>query len=114
MARQRSGKSKTAPTPPVVHPNAAGIDLGATEIFVAVPADRDESPIRSFQTFTQDLYALADWLQQCGIQTVAMESTGVYWVPLFQILARSSTSNRPVCRPTVSQKSVEYGRGQYQ
>jgi transposase len=86
MARKRSGKSKTAPMPPMVHPDAAGIDIGATEIFVAVPADRDQSPVRSFQTFTQDLYALADWLQQCGIRTVAMESTGVYWIPLFQIL----------------------------
>lgn len=86
MAKKRSGKSKAAPIPPVVHPDAAGIDIGATEIFVAVPVDRDQSPVRSFQTFTQDLCALADWLQQCGIQTVAMESTGVYWIPLFQIL----------------------------
>lgn len=86
MARKRSGKSKAAPIPPVVHPDAAGIDIGATEIFVAVPVDRDQSPVRSFQTFTQDLCALADWLQQCGIHTVAMESTGVYWIPLFQIL----------------------------
>jgi len=86
MAKKRSGKSKAAPIPPVVHPNASGVDIGATEIFVAVPADRDQSPVRSFQTFTQDLCALADWLQRCGIQTVAMESTGVYWIPLFQIL----------------------------
>ncbi len=86
MAKKRRGKSKAAPIPPVVHPDAAGIDIGATEIFVAVPVDRDQSPVRSFQTFTQDLCALADWLQQCGIQTVAMESTGVYWIPLFQIL----------------------------
>ena len=86
MVKKRSGKSKAAPIPPVVHPDAAGIDIGATEIFVAVPVDRDESPVRSFQTFTQDLCALADWLQQCGIQTVAMESTSVYWIPLFQIL----------------------------
>jgi transposase len=86
MAKKRRGNSKTAPVPAIVHPNAAGIDIGATEIFVAVPADRDHSPVRSFQTFTQDLYTLADWLQQCGIQTVAMESTGVYWIPLFQIL----------------------------
>jgi transposase len=86
MARKRSGKPKAAPIPPMVHPDAAGIDIGATEIFVAVPVDRDPSPVRSFKTFTQDLYALADWLEQCGIQTVAMESTGVYWIPLFQIL----------------------------
>jgi transposase len=71
---------------PVMRPNAAGIDIGATEIFVAVPQDRDVQPIRSFPTFTQDLYRLVDWLKQCRIKTVAMESTGVYWIPLFQIL----------------------------
>ena len=62
------------------------MDIGATEIFVAVPADRAAENVRSFPTFTQDLYALADWWRQCGIHTVAMESTGVYWIPLFQIL----------------------------
>ena len=69
-----------------MRPDAAGIDIGATEIFVAVPADRVAENVRSFPTFTQDLYLLADWLEQCGIKTVAMESTGVYWIPLFQIL----------------------------
>jgi transposase len=53
---------------------------------VAVPADRDPENVRSFPTFTQDLYRLADWLKSCGIETAAMESTGVYWIPLFQIL----------------------------
>src|SRR3989454_1107802 len=71
---------------PVMRPNAGGIDIGATEIFVAVPADRDTESVRSFPTFTEDLHALADWLQQCRVDTVAMESTGVYWIPLFQIL----------------------------
>jgi transposase len=71
---------------PVMRPDAAGIDIGATEIFVAVPADRARENVRSFPTFTQDLYGLADWLKQCGIRTAAMESTGVYWIPLFQIL----------------------------
>ena len=71
---------------PVMLPDAAGIDIGATEIFVAVPADRAAENVRSFPTFTQDLYALADWLALCGVRTVAMESTGVYWIPLFQIL----------------------------
>ena len=71
---------------PVMRPDAAGIDIGATEIFVAVPAGRAAENVRSFPTFTQDLYALADWLKQCGVKTVAMESTGVYWIPLFQIL----------------------------
>jgi transposase len=69
-----------------MRPNAGGIDIGATEIFVSVPADRDAESVRSFPTFTQDLHALVDWLQQCRIDTVAMESTSVYWIPLFQIL----------------------------
>jgi transposase len=71
---------------PVMRPNAGGIDIGATEVFVAVPADRDSETVRSFPTFTQDLYELADWLQRCRVDTVAMESTSVYWIPLFQIL----------------------------
>jgi len=69
-----------------MRPNAAGIDIGATEIFVAVPADRDTDSVRSFPSFTEDLHRLADWLQVCRVDTVAMESTGVYWIPLFQIL----------------------------
>jgi hypothetical protein len=71
---------------PVLNPDAAGIDIGATEIYVAVPADRDPEPVRIFATFTQDLHEFADWLQQCHVRTVAMESTGVYWIPLMQIL----------------------------
>src|SRR5262249_33321998 len=71
---------------PVLHPDAAGIDVGAREIFVAVPADRDAEPVRSFATFTRDLNSLADWLQACGIRSAAMESTSVYWIPLHQIL----------------------------
>lgn len=87
MARKRKESSKTSQTAmPVMRPDAAGIDIGATEIFVAVPADRVTENVRSFPTFTQDLYATADWLKACRIQTVAMESTGVYWIPLFQIL----------------------------
>jgi transposase len=87
MAKKRKKDAKTNnATLPVMRPDAAGIDIGATEIFVAVPANRTNENVRSFPTFTQDLYVLADWLKQCGIQTVAMESTGVYWIPLFQIL----------------------------
>ena len=67
-------------------PNAAGIDIGASSHFVAVPVDRDELPVREFLSFTEDLYALADWLTVCGVDTVAMESTGVYWIPLFELL----------------------------
>jgi hypothetical protein len=62
----------------LTHPNAAGIDIGGSSHFVAVPADRDDLPVREFQAFTADLRAMADWLSSCGINTVAMESTGVY------------------------------------
>lgn len=86
MARKRRQKQSEQAMLPVIRPNAAGIDIGATEIYVAVPADRAEQCVRAFPSFTQDLYALADWLEECGISTVAMESTGVYWIPLFQIL----------------------------
>ena len=78
---------KAAPSrPATIRPDAAGIDIGARLIYVAVAPDRDATPVREFQAFTQDLYALADWLGRCGVRTVAMESTGVYWIPLFQIL----------------------------
>lgn len=70
----------------VVHPNAAGIDVGAQFHVVAVGADRDAEPVRTFKSFTNDLHRLADWLEQVGITTVAMESTGVYWIPVFEIL----------------------------
>jgi transposase len=66
--------------------HAAGIDVGATELFVAVPAESSEKPVRSFGTFTEDLLALCDWLMTCDVTTVAMESTGVYWIPIFQML----------------------------
>lgn len=71
---------------PVLHPDAAGIDVGAKELFVAVPPDRAAESVRSFETFTRDLHELADWLASCGVRTVAMESTSVYWIPVFQIL----------------------------
>ena len=86
MAKQRKKPGKLERSLPELKPNAAGVDMGAREIFVAVPADRDTESVRSFPTFTEDLHRLADWLQHCRIDTVAMESTGVYWIPLFQIL----------------------------
>ena len=70
-----------------IHPHAAGIDVGAESHVVAVPPACDPEPVRSFQAFTGDLHRLADWLVACGIKTVAMESTGVYWIPLYEILA---------------------------
>ncbi len=69
-----------------VHPNAAGLDIGSREIWACVPADRDAEWVRRFGTFTPDLHHLVDWLAQCGVDTVAMESTGVYWIPVFEIL----------------------------
>ena len=69
-----------------VHPNAAGLDIGAREIWACVPQERAPEPVRRFGTFTPDLNALADWLIACGVATVAMESTGVYWIPVFEML----------------------------
>jgi transposase len=90
MAPRRKGnptKPKTIPPQlPVLPPHAAGIDIGAREIYVAVPPGSRPRPVRAFATFTEDLHALRDWLKECGVTTVAMESTGVYWIPLFQIL----------------------------
>ena len=70
----------------LINPNAAGIDIGADRHWVSIPLGRDEENVRSFACFTADLYAMTDWLKQCGIETVAMESTGVYWIPVFQVL----------------------------
>ena len=78
------GKSSTNPPElPQLNLNAAGTDVGATSHFVAVPADRSEQSVQEYEAFTADLYRLADWLTECGVETLAMESTGVYWIPLF-------------------------------
>lgn len=71
-----------------INVNAAGIDIGAEQHMVAVPEGRDEVAVREFGAFTADLLAIADWLAQCGVTTVVMESTGVYWIPLFELLER--------------------------
>jgi transposase len=71
----------------VVHPNAAGIDIGNESHYVAIAPNRDPNPVRQFACFTEDLHRLADWLKSCGIDTVAMQSTGVYWLPVYEILA---------------------------
>lgn len=70
----------------VMHPHAAGIDVGNSAHYVAVRPDRDSDSVRRFDCFTADLHRLADWLRQCGVTTVAMQSTGVYWIPLYEIL----------------------------
>src|SRR5689334_432535 len=71
---------------PVLRPDAAGIDIGTEELWVSVPEDRDKQPVRQFPTFTNAVKAMIVWLQQCRIQTVAMESTGVLWIPIYQML----------------------------
>jgi len=70
----------------VIHPHAAGIDVGNSMHYVAVRPDRDSEPVRRFECFTADLRRLADWLKSCGVKTVAMQSTGVYWIPLYELL----------------------------
>jgi len=72
-----------------INPHAAGVDIGAREHWVCVPAQSAPNPVRKFGTFTADLEAMAQWFKECGVTTVAMESTGVYWIPLFQILERA-------------------------
>ena len=69
-----------------VFPNAAGLDIGSAEIVAAVPPDRDAEVVRVFATFTPDLHALVAWFVACGIDTVAMESTGVFWIPIYELL----------------------------
>ena len=83
---RRNRRNRVAKFLESVHLNAAGIDIGSASHWVAVPEDRDDQAVREFKSFTPDLHALADWLDVCGIETVAMESTGVYWIPLFEIL----------------------------
>ena len=84
MAQRKRPNTQAAIS--LTHPNAAGIDIGSASHFVAVPPDRDDVPVREFPCFTVDLHRLADWLDACGVDTVAMESTGVYWIPLFELL----------------------------
>jgi len=84
--RTRHPKPPRPASLPSINPHAAGLDIGSEEIWACVPEDRDAQPVRPFGTFTPDLYALADWLATCRIETVAMESTGVYWIPIYEIL----------------------------
>ena len=71
---------------PVLFPDTAGIDIGSKSHFVAVPSERDDNPVREFSTFTADLYKMVKWLKECNIKTIIMESTGVYWIPAFELL----------------------------
>jgi transposase len=86
---QQRGRKRKLVSPSLlkrINRNAAGIDCGSETHYVAVPPEKDPEPVRSFKTFTTDLNRLADWLAACGIKSVAMEATGVYWIPVFEIL----------------------------
>jgi len=97
----------------VVHAHAAGIDIGNESHFVAVPPERDAEPVREFRCFTADLHAMAQWLRSCGIQTVAMQSTGVYWMAVYDVLEQHGlkvflvnarhTRNLPGCKSDVQE-----------
>lgn len=90
MSKPKRSQSPSSVDPtldlPPLHLNAAGIDVGSREHYVAVPAGRDPHPVRKFGSFTADLHRLAQWLKACGIDTVVMQATGVYWMGLFQVL----------------------------
>jgi hypothetical protein len=90
----------------VIQPNAAALDIGATLIHAALPPGRSPEPVRIFRTFTPDLRALADWLVEHGITTVALEATGVFWIPVFQILEQRHLE---VC--LVNPRHVKHPRG---
>ena len=90
--RKRDRKSRELPR---VHPAAAAIDIGATMHVAAVGPDRDQEPVRTFRTFTDDLHRLADWFAGCGVKTIVMESTGVYWIPVFEIRIHPPTAILP-------------------
>jgi len=83
--RKSTKFSKESPLS-VVNPESAGIDIGGAEHYVAVPADRDPNPVQVFGCFTHDLKMMTIWLKKCGIKSIAMESTGTYWIPVFEAL----------------------------
>jgi len=91
-----SSKKVNLQSLPVIQPDAAGIDVGAKEHVVAVPCDRDERPVRTFQAFTPELHELAAWLKRCGIRSVALESTGIYWISLYEVLEQHGFEIRVV------------------
>ena len=86
VAHSKRASQRSEAEQSVFQPHAAGIDIGAREIYVAVPADRDDHPVRKCETFTGDLHQMAEWLVSCGVTTAAMESTGVYWIPIYDVL----------------------------
>ena len=83
---KRARRARRKPIFELAHPDCAGIDVGSASHFVSVPPDRDPQPVREFKSFTAELERLAEWLAACGITTVVMESTGVYWIALYELL----------------------------
>ena len=86
MSKSKPKSKAKSQSLPVINPDAAGIDIGGSFHVVAVPPERCDESVQTFKAFTGDIHNMARWLAECGIKTVAMESTGVYWVPVFQIL----------------------------
>jgi len=83
--KTQEGQSSSSSLP-VLFPDTAGIDIGSKSHFIAVPSECDSNPVREFSTFTADLQKMVKWLKQCKIKTIIMESTGVYWIPAFELL----------------------------
>jgi len=94
--RKREAKIRKLEKLKPIYPCVAGVDVGATELYVCVPEDRDVKPVRVFQTFTGELHRIAAWLKQCGVTSVAMESTGIYWIPLYEVLEEAGFEVRLV------------------
>src|SRR5215475_3226083 len=121
MRRYELGDNKVRAALPMVHPNAAAIDVGARKHVAAVAADRAAELVRSFGTFTTDLHRLVDWFTECGVETVVMESTSVYWIPMFELLdavallcsssMRAMPSTCPDARPTSAMHNGYSGDG---
>ena len=86
MTTNQNTKHNQSTSLRIVNPDAAGIDIGATSHFVAVPEGRDKDTVREFQCFTSDIQEMIRWLQKCSIKTIVMESTGSYWIPVFEML----------------------------
>jgi transposase len=87
--RQKAAGGKRRQNREVAHPHAAGIDIGSREHYVCVPPNRDETQVRRFSAYTEGLQEMTQWLERCGVRTVAMESTGVYWLPVYQKLEQA-------------------------
>src|SRR5262249_56020795 len=84
--KEKGRRGKSSGSFSTINEHAAGLDVGSTFHVVAVRPDLDERPVRTFRSFSGDLHHMADWLMTLGIKTIAMESTGVYWIPVFEIL----------------------------